>query len=457
MDSSLIQFFVTLGWTSLVVLIYGTGWFVFALVKQRNDSADIAWGSYFVVTSVTMFLLSAPALDMRLVVMGIVMVWALRLMTHIAKRFVHSPEEDPRYRAWRTAWGTGWYFNVRTFLQVFLLQILLSIVVAAPALIIMHFGVIADGWFFLGLGIWLIGFIIESVADKQLKRFLATPHEPDAIMDTGLWAYSRHPNYFGEVMQWWGIFTIGLGGLYGIWGIIGPITITGLIVFVSGIPLAEARLLTNPKFIEYQKRTSPLVPLPRRLTRIAAPKTLAAMLIEFGPLLLFFVTFELFDFFTSVIILVVAVAIALFSSIRLYRRIALFPIISTGSVILFGVLTVIYHNPFFIIFKDTLYFGIFGLLIIIPYLARRILILKNMFGQIFAITEQGWIIVSMNWAVCMLLIALSNEFARKFLSADEWVTYKMIVLVGLIVFSGVQLIIARKTRLPEASSWGLRI
>lgn len=446
--------FLIAGGAVLAVTIIG---YIISMVRRRNDVADILWGIYFVTATVAVWLMHGPRIDMRLIVMGMVVVWAIRLSSHITSRHTKTTE-DPRYLAWRNQWGDGWYFYVRSYVQVFLLQGVLALIVVSPALIIMRtMGTLSVGWLVVGFILWLVGFICEWIADVQLKHFIASPHEPGSVMRSGLWAYSRHPNYFGEIMQWWGIFVIALGVPFGIIGIAGPALITYLIIFVSGIPLAEKMFAGNVQFEQYARQTSPLVPLPKSLMRIASAKTLAAMLIEFGPLLLFFVTFELFDFFTSVIILMVAMVFSLAGSIRLHKKVSVFPLVASGSVIVFGLLTVLLKNPFFIIFKDTLYFGIFGLLILLPYIFGRNLVLKKMFVQIFAITDKGWSIISMNWAVLMLAIAISNELARQLLSVSGWVTYKMIVLIGIIIFSAVQMIIARNERLPESSSWGLRI
>jgi intracellular septation protein len=250
-----------------------------------------------------------------------------------------------------------------------------------------------------------------------------------------------------------GIWVMALPG--GWFTIIGPLTIHTLIVYVSGIPLAEKGMQDNPDFVRYQATTSSLVPIPHIMTRLASPHTIGAILIEFGPLLLFFVTFEFFDFFTSVMILIGAVTVAVYGSLRLYRKLSLFPIISSGSVILFGIITVITQEPFWIIFKDTLYFGIFGILILVPLVFNR-LVLKHLFEQVFAITDIGWKWVSWNWAIFMILIAISNEVVRVRISAEAWVHYKMMVLIIVVVFSGIQMIIASRTRLPEASVLGLR-
>lgn len=443
----------------VTVLVLSVFWFAVSLARRRNDVADIGWATYFIAVAVVGYVLSpVPAVvDLRVVPLVLAMIWGIRLASHIAARHARSPE-DPRYLAWRNAWGNGWYFYVRSYLQVFLLQSLLALVIAAPLVLAMAYG-LPDAllpWVVSGAVIWISGFLCESVADSQLKAFLAVPENRGHVMQSGLWKYSRHPNYFGESLMWWGLFVISAGVPFGWAGVIGPLAITGLIVFVSGIPLAEASMKSNPEFIAYAKRTSPFLPVPGFVTRAASPRTIAAILIEFGPLVLFFITFEVFSFMTSVVILVVAVTVALAASIRLYRKVSVFPLVASASVIVFGLLTVVLHNPQYIIFKDTLYFGIFGLAVLVPALMGK-LVLKSMFASIFAITDRGWRIVSYRWGTFMVLIAVSNEFARAWLTADAWVTYKFVVLAILIVFSVWQFFLSRRERLPDASPWGLRL
>jgi steroid 5-alpha reductase family enzyme len=115
-----------------------------------------------------------------------------------------------------------------------------------------------------GFLVWGFGFYFESTGDRQLKEFISNPENKGKIMNKGLWQYSRHPNYFGEVTQWWGIFIIALSIPGSSFTIIGPLTITILILFVSGIPLLEKKYAGRPDFEEYKKRTSVFVPLPPR-------------------------------------------------------------------------------------------------------------------------------------------------------------------------------------------------
>jgi steroid 5-alpha reductase family enzyme len=112
--------------------------------------------------------------------------------------------------------------------------------------------------------VWAIGFFFEVMGDRQLKQFLHNPSHKGKIMDRGLWAYTRHPNYFGEVLQWWGIFLCALALPFGYVTIIGPLLITYLILFVSGIPMLEKKYKGRPDYEQYKKRTSMFFPLPRK-------------------------------------------------------------------------------------------------------------------------------------------------------------------------------------------------
>jgi len=113
---------------------------------------------------------------------------------------------------------------------------------------------------YFGFLLWLFGYIFESVGDAQLSRFIRNPSNKGKLMQTGLWRYTRHPNYFGEVVQWWAIGIMALSVSGGWMGMIGPLVITFLILKVSGIPMLEAKMLLKPEFREYKRKTSVFIP-----------------------------------------------------------------------------------------------------------------------------------------------------------------------------------------------------
>lgn len=245
-----------------VLFIYMTSWFVVSLIKQRNDVADVAWGLGFVLMTWVSFFLSADTGIRGLLVGGLVTVWGCRLAWHIHRRN-RGKTEDYRYRTWREEWGR--WFYLRSYAQVYLLQGVLLFSIVLPVLLINHHAGAPLGMLdYIGLGVWAVGFFFESVGDAQLAAFIKNPANAGHLMRTGLWRYTRHPNYFGEVTQWWGIWLMALSVPSGLIGIVGPLTITFLILKVSGIPLLEAKMQQNPEFAAYKRQTSMFIPLPPR-------------------------------------------------------------------------------------------------------------------------------------------------------------------------------------------------
>ena len=246
----------------LILFIYMSLWFVVSLIKKRNDVADVAWGLGFVLLASVSYFIS-EASGVRGILVGIlVSIWGLRLAWHIHARN-KGKAEDYRYLAWRKEWGK--WFYIRSYFQVYLLQGALLFLIILPVFIINKSTGGGLGLLdVFGFVVWIIGFYFESVGDAQLARFIKDPSSKGKIMQSGLWAYTRHPNYFGEVTQWWGIWLIALSVPNGWLGIIGPVTITFLILKVSGIPMLEKKMKENPEFADYKQRVSVFIPLPRK-------------------------------------------------------------------------------------------------------------------------------------------------------------------------------------------------
>ena len=243
-----------------IIFVYAVTWFLVALVKRRNDVADIAWGGGFICAALTAFLAQGVYTGRAFLLLLLVTTWGLRLMLHIGRRNRSKPE-DHRYRLWREEWGDS--FLVRTFLQVFLLQGFLVLVISLPVTwALTHNGPPFRSLDAVGFSLWLLGFLFEAIGDFQLLQFKSNPANKGRIMTSGLWRYTRHPNYFGEVTLWWGIFIIccSVPGSY--WTVVGPLTITHLILKVSGTPMLEKRFADNPEYAEYVHNTSAFFPLP---------------------------------------------------------------------------------------------------------------------------------------------------------------------------------------------------
>lgn len=243
----------------ILVGVYMTTWFVFSLWWKRSDVADIAWGFGFLLVAGVSFWAGGVAFDRGLLVFLLVAVWAIRLSSHIFFRN-RGRVEDRRYAKWRLEWGK--WFLLRTYFQVFILQGVLLLLISVPVVIALLYR--TETWTFfesLGILLWVVGFTFEVIGDWQLSSFLRTnAAQRKGVLQTGLWRYTRHPNYFGEVTLWWGIFFLSLS-VPGAWiGIVGPMTITILILFVSGIPLLERSMAKNPEFISYARRTSVFFP-----------------------------------------------------------------------------------------------------------------------------------------------------------------------------------------------------
>ncbi len=246
----------------LILFVYMSLWFVFSLIKKRNDVADVAWGLGFVLITWASFFLSDDSGVRGILVGLLVSIWGLRLAWHIHARN-KGKAEDYRYLAWRKEWGK--WFYPRSYLQVYLLQGMFLFLIVMPVLLInKHAGAELGMLDFIGVAVWLVGFYFEAVGDAQLARFIKDPANKGKLMQSGLWAYTRHPNYFGEVAQWWGIWLIALSVTNGLFGIIGPVTITFLILKVSGIPMLEKKMAENSEFADYKRRTSMFIPLPRK-------------------------------------------------------------------------------------------------------------------------------------------------------------------------------------------------
>jgi steroid 5-alpha reductase family enzyme len=245
----------------LIIFIYATLWFLVALYKKRNDVADIAWGIGYIIICGFLFY-KYPASAVLILLYALVTIWGLRLSLHIYIRNKNKTE-DYRYKAWRDEWGKSFYW--RSYLQVFLLQGFFLLIILSP---VIHAAVeVPYTWniyTWIGLLCWMIGFYFQVVGDWQLAVFIKNRKTPGAFIQTGLWKYSRHPNYFGEILMWWGIFMITIPFANSFYFIAGPLTITLLLVFVSGIPMLEKKYTGNKAFEDYKKRISVLIPLPPR-------------------------------------------------------------------------------------------------------------------------------------------------------------------------------------------------
>ncbi len=252
---------VALSLSAVAVAVYVSILFVTSIILARNDIADAGWGVGVLLVGLVGYVAQGGPSPLSSLILLLITIWAVRLSFRIFVRNTKK-SEDVRYKKWRDTWGS--WFYIRSFFQVYLLQGVLMLVVGYPLLHVVVFtenspiGMTA----IIGCIIWCIGFVLESVSDHQLDTFLANEKNVGKLMQKGLWRYSRHPNYFGEVLMWWGIWYIVLFVPFGVFAVISPLTITLLILLVSGIPLLEAHMRAHPDFEAYAKRTSVFIPLP---------------------------------------------------------------------------------------------------------------------------------------------------------------------------------------------------
>lgn len=241
-----------------------------ASLPLRNASiVDVWWGPGIAVLA-WVDVAAAGAHPRTLLVASLVTLWGLRLGSYLLWRN-HGGPEDPRYAAMRRHHG-GRFPWVSLF-TVFLLQGALQVAISLPiAVVAANPGSDAFGWLdALGAALFAAGLAFEAVGDFQLARFRADPASAGRVMDSGLWAWTRHPNYFGDCLAWWGIFGVALATPYGWLALPGPAVMTFLLLRVSGVALLERSITARrPGYAEYAARVPAFFPRPPRARRAPA-------------------------------------------------------------------------------------------------------------------------------------------------------------------------------------------
>lgn len=232
-----------------------------ASIALRDVSiVDVAWGVAIALCGWIAFGVGGGDAGRSLLMVVLVTVWAVRLAGHIGLRKLRHPGEDSRYAAMRQR-RSGSFVLVSLF-KVFLLQAGLAWVIA---LALVGSGTYhgALGWLdVVGVALWLVGIVFEAGGDAQLARFKGDPTHRGEVMQSGLWRYTRHPNYFGEFCVWWGFYLLALSaGAW--WTVIAPLIVTGLVTKVSGVAhLEKSTMRERPGYREYARRTSAFFPWP---------------------------------------------------------------------------------------------------------------------------------------------------------------------------------------------------
>ncbi len=251
---------MSLLYTSIFLLFLMILLWLFSIPLKKVSIVDAFWGMGFVIVNLSYFMLENQLFTRNLLLVCLVSIWGIRLSIYIFVRNYGKPE-DFRYQEFRRQYGEKHYWWISLF-QVFILQGLLIIIVSLPLLGV-HNNTDNNELIFIdyvALLLWVIGFLFESVGDYQLTKFKKNPHNHDKTLQTGLWRYTRHPNYFGDATIWlsFGLFSIASGGY---WHIIGFLLMTFLIIKVSGVAMLEKTLKkSKPSYIEYITVTNAFFP-----------------------------------------------------------------------------------------------------------------------------------------------------------------------------------------------------
>ena len=242
-----------------------------SLVLRDASIVDIVWGLGFVCVAWVSFAVADGSDARRALVVALTTLWGLRLTAYLAWRNV-GKDEDFRYQAMRRRYGRR--FGLMSLFVVFGLQGVLMWTVSLPVQAAQvpgtPSGLVALD--FVGIALWCVGMVFETLGDLQLARFKSGPANAGKVMDRGLWRYTRHPNYFGDFCVWWGLYAIALATGDAWWSIGGPVVMSVLLMRVSGVTLLERHMTSSrPGYEDYARRTSAFFPRPPRSAPRRAP------------------------------------------------------------------------------------------------------------------------------------------------------------------------------------------
>jgi len=245
----------------LVILGVGIVSWLVSVIRKDVSFVDSLWSLFFLIAAVV-FVLDAQPISLRgKFVLALVVIWSLRLSIYITARNWGKPE-DYRYQSIRANNEPGFAF--KSLYIVFGLQGVLAWLVALPLLPAITSDFALNGIDLIAALLWLVGFVFEAGGDYQLARFKAREDSKGQVLDTGLWRYTRHPNYFGDFCIWWSffLFAVASGGW---WSIASPLLMSLLLLKVSGVAMLEKTISDRrPEYAEYIRRTNAFFPGPRR-------------------------------------------------------------------------------------------------------------------------------------------------------------------------------------------------
>lgn len=229
----------------------------------RYNVVDVAWGLGFVVVAAVCAVVGTGDLFRRLLLLGLVAVWGLRLAWHMYGKS-KGKGEDPRYDALLG----GDFSPARVLRKIFALQAAATWFVSLPLQVSAVLGPTPPALrvvLAIGVAVWLLGIVFEAVGDHQLREFKADPANKGVLMDRGLWAWTRHPNYFGDASVWWGLWLVTIAGRPSLATVLSPVLMTYFLVYATGARPTEKLMADRPGFDEYRSRTSFFIPRPPRV------------------------------------------------------------------------------------------------------------------------------------------------------------------------------------------------
>jgi steroid 5-alpha reductase family enzyme len=246
---------------AILFLTYGIAFLVGRRIGRYNV-VDVTWGVGFVVVAALAAALGGGDPFRRWLLLGLVAVWGLRLAWHMVNKSA-GKGEDPRYRKLLH----DDFSAVNVLRKIFLLQAVLAWFISLPLQLSAVLGPTPPALrpvLIAGVVVWLVGVAFEAVGDRQLRAFKADPGNKGVVMDRGLWAWTRHPNYFGDAAVWWGLWLVTITGLLSLSTVLSPVAMSYFLVYATGAQLTERIMADRPGFREYCSRTSFFVPLPPR-------------------------------------------------------------------------------------------------------------------------------------------------------------------------------------------------
>jgi len=241
----------------VIALMMSAVWIV-SVIARDASIVDIVWGLGFVVVAWSSWIVSDSTDGTDLAIRVCVTVWGLRLAGYLAWRNL-GKGEDYRYQAMRKKYGAR--FPLISLFSVFLLQGTFMWVVSLPVQLVHMVDGGGSAVVAIGAVLWAVGVVFETVGDAQLARFKSRQENAGKVMRTGLWRYTRHPNYFGDFLAWWGIGIASLASWTSVVGLIGPVVMSILLMRVSGVPMLEHSIAKRrPEYVDYRRTTSPFFP-----------------------------------------------------------------------------------------------------------------------------------------------------------------------------------------------------